>query len=188
MGVHDPYSLTPDLVLSVAGVLRRAGYRSAMSYVDQAYVTFKELGGSPSYAIERAITKAKIAINRGIGPAKQAAALPPDLVAELQDSPDPWSPGGPCFPRRSLICATWWLAREIESGNAVIHDVTFPAANEVRWNLPASKADPKVLGAARSHFSACGQAPGAPKTMDPSLLATLQPQEPAQMGLGTGQR
>ena len=36
MGVHDPLQLTPQLVRKAAGVLRAAGYRTAMAHVDQA--------------------------------------------------------------------------------------------------------------------------------------------------------
>ena len=168
-GVPDPWDLSPETVSLGAGLLRRAGYRSAMAYVDQAYLTFQEQGGQPTAQLSRSVARARRACERGIGPPKHSAALPLERLSELSAAEDPWSKMGPSHPRRTLLLGCWWLTREIELGNATIDDIHVVSPTEVRWNLPASKADPRALGAARSHSCACGQSPGAPTLVSVDL-------------------
>ena len=53
MHVHDPFDLTPDLVICVAAVLRRAQYRSAMAHVDEAIAVYTDDGGGLTEARPR---------------------------------------------------------------------------------------------------------------------------------------
>ena len=164
-GVPDPYALTPDTVVLGAAVLRAAGYRSAMSYVDQAIVEFKEHGGTVSQELARAVHRARKACSRGLGRPRHTSAFPVDRIHELPEGPAPWVEGGPVFPRRCILIGCWWLLREIEFANALAEDASLTHSAEARLNLPASKADTRALGAARCHQCACGTAPGATRAM-----------------------
>ena len=149
-------------------MLHMANYRTAMAHVDQAVINFKENGGLPTPALERAVKRARRACARGAGPPKHSGALPLGRLHELPEQEAPWASQGPCHPRRVLLCGSWWLTREIEAGNALIEDITF-TTNSATWNLSASKADPRALGASRSHSCACGRAPGTPAVVPQSL-------------------
>ena len=122
---------------------------------------YKEEGGQPSAALQRAVLRARRACARGAGPPRHTAAMLVKELRALQDTPDPWSNGGPLHPRRTLVLGCWWLTREIELSNTLIEDIEW-APDKATWNLSASKSDPRALGAARSHQCACGSAPNAP--------------------------
>ena len=56
------------------------------------------------------------------------------------------------FPVYMVLLGTWWFTRGIEASAAKRRDVRLATAvNEVSWNLPASKRDPKALGEERTH-------------------------------------
>jgi hypothetical protein len=155
-GVRDPFALTPDIIMSGAAILQAAGYRSTMAYVDIAAQEFVRRGGTKSQLLELTIRDARRACARGQGAPKHSGAFPMERLIELQESKTPFVPNGPLWPRRTLTCGMWWLTREIELSNAVVGDVSRPEPDSVRWNLPASKSDPKALGMSRTHKCGCG--------------------------------
>ena len=159
-GVQDPFAITPESVKMGASVLRAAGYRSTMAYVDIAVQEFVRRGGIKSQLLDLTIRDTRRACARGLGSPKHAGAFPMERLPELPDTKPPWSNQGPLWPSRTLQCGCWWLTREIELSNAVVGDITRPEPDTVRWNLPASKSDPHALGMARSHKCACGQLNG----------------------------
>ena len=60
------------------------------------------------------------------------------------------------FPVYMVLLGTWWFTRGIEASAAKRRDVRLATAvNEVSWNLPASKRDPKALGEERTHGCLC---------------------------------
>ena len=77
-------------------------------------------------------------------------------LAELRDSPDPLATGGPCYPIRSVLIASWWLLREIEASSAKPEHVKQDQEGRmIHWKLPSSKTDWKALGATRTHTCNC---------------------------------
>ena len=79
---------------------------------------------------------------RGRGPARQASGFPFARLGELPDTPTPFVPGGPCFPRRAAVVASWWLLREAELSNLSLDMVTL-SGSTATIRLPMSKADPE---------------------------------------------
>ena len=113
-----------------------------------------------SSKLTRAVQAARRACKRGMGPARHSAPLPfarlVDPVLHIAINAQPWAPGGPLYPLRTLVLGSWWLCREIEISNTLVEDIELDKyAGRATWNLSASKADPSALGASRSHFCSC---------------------------------
>ena len=99
--------------------------------------------------------------SRHLGSPKQAAPLPLAELATLQGD-EPLAKGGPRWPARSALLASWWLLREIEASNAIrAHISVLEEEKKVDWRLPCSKTDWKALGATRSHSCSCELAASA---------------------------
>ena len=161
-GFLDPFCLTPDLIYSVMGALDKAGYRSAELYLEVAKQKHITNGEQWTSQLVLASKLARRACQRGRGPAKQAQPLPLVDVAHLEDSPEPLATGGPTFPIRATLLASWWLLREIEASNALLDHLQVDHDEKiVRWRLPSSKADWRALGATRTHTCACSAKVGA---------------------------
>ena len=154
-GFEDPMALTPELIQTVMGALKLAGYRSAEQYLETAKSNFIRAGGEWTLLLRQAAKGAVRSCQRGAGGPKQAAGLPLLKVAELTEQPALVS-GGPTWPGRSSLLASWWLLREIEASQARRGHITIDMwACKVTWRLPSSKTDWKALGAERSHKCCC---------------------------------
>ena len=101
---------------------------------------------------------------RGVGGPKKSEGLPLEALAWLPDGREPWCPGGPLWPKRTMILGTWWLTREIELANAKVSHIVCSwkwQAEAVAWHrvaswwLPASKTDQAGVGVERIHGCAC---------------------------------
>ena len=79
------------------------------------------------------------------------------LKDQAQDMPgeDEKEAEGPIY---LVLLGTWWFTRGIELSAAKRRDVRLDKdKQEVSWNLPASKRDPKALGEERTHGCLCGE-------------------------------
>ena len=140
------------------GALDRAGYRSAELYLDAAKQKHIETGKFWTLQLQQAARQARRACQRGRGPAKQAHPLPLKEVSKLPNTAEETACGGPSFPIRSTLLASWWLLREIEAQSAEIDRITIDQNEKlVHWRLPSSKADWRALGAVRTHSCACSE-------------------------------
>ena len=155
-GIVQPFSLDPNTIFTVMGILDQANYRSAELYLDAAKQRHIELGYGWSHQLAQAARQARRACRRGRGPAKQAQPLPFKKVVQLKDQPNPSVSHGPCYPIRSTLLASWWLLREIEASNAQISHISIDQQGKLaHWCLPSSKTDTESLGATRTHACCC---------------------------------
>lgn len=158
-GFRDPFSLTPSLVFTVVGVLKRAGYRSAANYLEAAKRAHIEQGHAFSIQLKHACRLATRSAKRDLGPSKQAEALSLVAMASFKDRGIPVS-GSPCYPGRACLVSAWWLLREIEASHARTSHVVLEAAKRVvSLKLPNSKTDLMALGTSRSHSCSCSVGP-----------------------------
>ncbi len=154
-GFQDPFSLTPNLVFTVVGVLKQAGYRSAANYLEAAKRVHIERGHSFSIQLKQACRMATRSAKRDLGPSKQAEALSLEAMAAFEDEGLP-APGSPCHPGRACLISAWWLLREIEASHARVAHVVLEADKKViSLKLPNSKTDFMALGTSRSHSCSC---------------------------------
>lgn len=154
-GHTDPFALCPEVIYTVMGALKLAGYRSAEQYLDAAKGQFIRKGGVWTMQLQQAAKGAIRSCQRGAGGPKQAKGLPLPQLADVGDVAA-LVPGGPKWPGRSTLLASWWLLREIEASQARREHIVVDMWDcKVTWRLPSSKTDWKALGAERSHRCCC---------------------------------
>ena len=126
-GFNNPFVLTPDLVMTVMGVMKAANYRSAKAYLEVAKRLHIECGGFWSAGLHLAYKQAK-SVHRT----------------------------GPASPGRSALVASWWFLREIEARHAQVSHIILDFDRlKADWKLPNSKTDHLALGTNRSHCCSC---------------------------------
>jgi hypothetical protein len=150
--------LTPEKIYAICSMLREGGYRATDNYLARAKDWHVGQGHAWSEFLGRACRRARRAANRGIGPARQSAAL--DLEEAFIASRDltgaPLCRGGPIGTRHLLVCGSFWMMRELELSCAQVkHLVINREELTVSWSLPASKTDVKALGKVRSWGCVC---------------------------------
>ena len=155
-GFVDPFCLTPDHIYVVMGALKTAEYRSADQYLEAARALHIAAGHPWTDQLAQARRAAIRSCKRHLGHPKQAGGLPLSQLGDLPVLQQPVSPGGPVWPVRSTLLASWWLLREIEASKASRHHVEVDtSALKVTWRLPSSKTDQAALGAYRAHRCSC---------------------------------
>ena len=157
----EPFQLTPDGMYVIMGGMKEAGYRSAMQYLDLAKQEHIQRGHPWTAQHMLAYKVCARSCRRGLGPAKQASALPLDKLATLDQASCSVS-SGPVPAVTSTIVASWWLLREIEASRARVRHVTLDfGTRTAAWLLPSSKTDVLALGAVRKHSCSCTVLPPA---------------------------
>ena len=164
----EAYPLTPESLKLAAGLLRKGGYRSAEMYLSTFKNAHIRLGHqwTEQHALEH--TECTRAVRRGLGPPRQADALPLDQIGSIPvPDEDPFEPAHTHAVSRDVaIVASWWMLREIELAAATIGQLTIEPRNDPHnthndlcgravFNLPVSKSDYRALGKIRTHNCAC---------------------------------
>lgn len=163
-GYTDPFYLSPDSIFTIMGALKRGGYRSAQLYLEAAQAQHIASGLPWTAALQQARRAAIRSCGRYLGNPKQAGGLPLVRVAECT-STVPLVSGGPKWPGRAVLLASWWLLREKEAAQAKrMHIRLDEHAKTISWRLPSSKTDQAALGAVRVHSCSCtiGRSPICP--------------------------
>ena len=163
-GYPDPFDLSPDSIFTVMGALKQAGYRSAQLYLEAAQAQHIASGLPWTAALQQARRAAIRSCGRFLGNPKQAGGLPLVRIPECT-SVAPLVSGGPMWPARATLLASWWLLREKEAAQAKrVHICLDETALTVSWRLPSSKTDQAALGAVRTHSCSCtnGRSPICP--------------------------
>lgn len=177
-GAQDPFCLTPNIIFTVMGALKTAGYRSAEQYLDVAKAIHVSLGHGWTEQLAQARRLAIRSARRGLGHPKQAGGLPLASLGNWANQQEPLAAEGPTWPARATLLASWWLLREIEASRArkshICQDV---AELRITWRLPSSKTDQAALGAYRSHRCSCEFAPSSicPYHLMAAQLESLPP-------------
>ena len=153
-GYNDAFAATPELIYHTAAALWQAGYRSLDTYLSAARQQMILDHGDLPESMKIHFKRISRAAARGRGPARQASGLPFTRLASLPDTDTPLVLGGPCFPRRVAVVASWWMLRETELANLAIDMVTFTDSTAT-VRLPMSKEDPSGAGTTRTLGCAC---------------------------------
>ena len=150
--------LVPAKVLAVCAMFRAGGYRFVENYLSKIKDLQIGKGFDWSMSLERAFRKSKRAVNRGIGPALQSAAL--DLGAAFKAlenrSSAPVCNRGPVGLRNLLVDGCLWRLKGLEISYAeVCHLEVDMDHSWVDWTLQVSKTDVRALGKARRWECGC---------------------------------
>ena len=139
----------------MVGVLKQAGYRSAVNYLEAAKRVHIESGLPFSIQLKHACRTASRSAKRDLGSSKQAEALSLFAMASFEGNGPPIK-GGPANPGQACLISAWWLLREIEASHAkVSHVLVNRDSHVVSLKLPNSKTDFMALGTSRSHSCCC---------------------------------
>jgi len=153
-GFINPALVSPELLFTVSGILKRAGFRSAPTILCVAKLKLIQDGVSWTSQLDRCFTMCNSFLKRGMGPAAGASAFPLHRAPELNNN-DFWSINGPLGPRNALAVGLWWLCREIELANIKVSDVNTSQDSAASLSLPASKTDINALGTSRTLKCIC---------------------------------
>ena len=127
--------LVPAKVFAVCAMFRAGRYRSVENYLSRIKDLHIGEGFDWSMCLERTFRKSKRAVNRGIGPARQSAAL--DLVCAR----------GPVGLRNLIVVGCFWMLRELEISCAKVCHLEVDLVHYwVDWTLAVSKTDVRALG------------------------------------------
>ena len=154
----DVLPLVPTKVFAVCATFRAGGCRSVENYLSKVKDLHIGEGFDWSVCLERAFRKSKRAVNRGIGPARQSAAL--NLVAAFKAlegrTHDPVCDRGHVGLRNLIVVGCFWMLRELEVSCAkVCHLEVDMVHSWVDWTLPVSKTDIKPLSKRRRWECVC---------------------------------
>ena len=150
--------LVPTKVFAVCAMFRAGGYRSVENYLSKIKDLHIGEGFDWSMCLERAFRKSKRAVNRGIGPARQSAALDLEAAFKALDNRScaPVCDRGPMGLRNLIVVGCFWMLRELEISCAKIGHLEVDLAHSwVDWTLPASKTDVMALGKVRRWECVC---------------------------------
>ena len=142
--------LSPQSIREVGAVMRRAGYRSAYSYLLDAKLEHIRKGHVWSEMLEMAMRDAKRALSRGLGGAEKSDELQLEWLALLPDVGRPVElqpEGGPLL----WAVGIHFILREVELATVMLADVSFDlGARRVTLMLPVSKTDAQAKGCRRT--------------------------------------
>ena len=165
IGGEPVLPLTVDKVLAICSMFRAGGYRSIDNYLSRIKDHHIGQGHPWSDFLNRAYRKARRAVGRGIGPARQSAGLNLEVAYGAFAAHDgrPVCKGGPLGLRSLLVCGCFWMLRELELSCALVCHVSVDLANlTVCWRLPSSKTDVMALGKERSWGCVCTEGGASP--------------------------
>ena len=149
--------VTPRILVAVAALFKRGGYRSFPNYLSA--IKARHIEAEHSWTELLAHTGAWVtrSVLRGIGPARQSCSFDFPKLCRLPRSPDALVTGGPQQPVHLALLSCAFLLREVEASTAKANAWTFDHdRSELSWMLPTSKSDPMALGISRCLGCLCG--------------------------------
>ncbi|CAK0856481.1 unnamed protein product, partial [Prorocentrum cordatum] len=160
----EPCPLSVALLGYAAALLKAAGYRSAVTYLQTMKQEHARLGHAWTDQLSLEMAAAKRSCERGLGPPRQAPFVDLDKVAASETAVAvPCGPQGseePLEPYLAFAVLTFWLMREIEGSTAKLGAASFApgphgCCGTATLDLPVSKSDQSALGKQRAHGCAC---------------------------------
>lgn len=151
----QPFPLNEIILVRVSAMFKVGGYRSFKNYLSRAKDHHLQLGYQWSEALNRTSQKCVRSVLRGLSGASRSEAF--DLMAivsTLRASDGCLAEGGPQQPLALIVCATYFMLRELEASAVDRSDVTLNAGS-VTISLPVSKTDWEAKGCKRTWACVC---------------------------------
>ena len=151
-----PYPLSQEKINTIGALLKAGGYRSAPQYFSSFKREHISKGHPWTDQLALSIKDAIRSITRGMGPEKQCPALDLRQVADMSEvSP---VPGGPRFPKATVVLFAQFATREMEAALRKRSQITLHegrGCGVVAMFLPVSKTDAVGAGVLRRQGCAC---------------------------------
>ena len=156
------FPLTENKLLHVTALFKAGGYRSYKNYLSRAK-DFHVMSGYPwTDLLQRVAQKCSRSAQRGLaGPSRSEPFDLLSTVKAVEDSQGPICDGGPRHIAPLIVCATFFMLREIEASGIQVVDVTFDE-RAVTISLPVSKVDWRAKGTRRTWQCICDSYPVCP--------------------------
>lgn len=160
-----PLPLTAEKIRAVAAMFKAGHYASFSNYACRAkveHIVRADTHLAPwTEELAFELRAAQRSVSRGVGPSKQSYPLDVAKVSRLEPGDGPLVEDGPIGVLDVVTVGTFFLARELELACAKVGHFHFDVeAQEVTWNLPASKNDVEALGTYRTWGCICNAAVG----------------------------
>ena len=144
-GCEPIYRLSEVTLLTFAGALDGAGYRSASSYIAELRLRHVELDCAISPALDRAFKKVNDAVTRGLSPVEKAPEVKLSTIKHDTDT----------LIADAHVISLHWLLRADETEDQssrmtslFLHE-GMSGPGDVTLRLPTSETDPRGNGASR---------------------------------------
>lgn len=149
--------LTTDKICKVSALFKAGGYKSYKNYISTA----KDLHIAEGYAwsdqLWRITQKCAKSVLRGLGgPVRSEQFDLLQVIRYLEHHSGPLARGGPKHPLAMVLCATFFMMRELEVSAIEMEDVTFTETS-IAINLPVSKVDWAAKGCRRTWTCVCSK-------------------------------
>eukprot|EP00435_Cladocopium_sp_Y103_P047858 s2395_g14.t1 len=151
----QPFPLDEIILIRVSAMFKAGGYRSFRNYLSRAKDQHLQLGYQWNEALNRTSQKCVRSVLRGLSGASRSEAFDLMAIAEVLRSSDvAFAEGGPQHPLALIVCATFFMLRELEASAVDRADVTL-SDGSVTISLPVSKTDWEAKGCKRTWSCVC---------------------------------
>lgn len=152
---QPPFPLTEISLVRVSAMFKSGGYRSFKNYLSRAKDHHLQLGYQWNESLNRTSQKCARSVLRGLAGASRSEAFDLTKVVKALDGRDATlAEGGPEHPLALIVCATFFLLRELEASAVDRADVIF-SEGAVTLSLPVSKTDWEAKGCKRTWSCVC---------------------------------
>ena len=152
---EPPFPLDEVKLVRVSALFKIGGYRSFKNYLSRAKDRHLQLGYTWNEALSRVAQKCSRSVLRGLGGMSRSEAFDIRAVVEaLRDQVGALAVNGPRRPLPAIVCAAFFMLRELEASSIDRSDVVF-GNTEVTLSLPVSKTGWEAKGCKRTWACVC---------------------------------
>ena len=149
--------LTTDKICKVSALFKAGGYKSYKNYISTAKDQHIAEGYEWSDQLWRITQKCTKSVLRGLaGPTRSEQFDLVGVIKYLDSYPGQLTRNGPANPSAMVLCATYFMMRELEVSAIDVEDVSFTESS-VSINLPVSKVDWAAKGCRRTWTCLCSK-------------------------------
>lgn len=150
-----PFPLDEVKILRVSALFKKGHYKSYKNYASRAKDFHISMGYEWTESLNRTIQKCSRAVLRGLaGPSRSEPFDFPEAVSFLESHTIDTVDGGPQHPLALIVCATYFMLRELEVSAIDRGDVTLHG-QQITLALPVSKTDWEAKGCKRTWACIC---------------------------------
>lgn len=142
-------------LVRVSALFKCGGYKSFKNYLSRAKDQHLSLGHPWTESLNRIAQKCTRSVTRGLASARRSEAFDLCLVAKaLEHRNSALADEGPASPLAMVVCATFFMLRELEVSALDRVDIWFNDGS-VTLSLPVSKTDWQAKGCTRTWSCVC---------------------------------
>eukprot|EP00435_Cladocopium_sp_Y103_P032334 s1069_g8.t1 len=151
---QPPFPMTEITLIRVSAMFKSGGYKSFKNYLSRAKDHHLQLGYQWTESLNRTSQKCARSVLRGLAGAARSEAFDLKAVVKCLDGMEVQVVDGcPAHPLALVVCATFFMLRELEASAVDRADVMFNDGS-VTLSLPVPKTDWEAKGCKRTWLAA----------------------------------